>query len=266
MNFEFIEKKTDGREYLLPSPLNTDFSFAAFTSKVGGFSHGKIEGLNLGFRVGDEKENVYKNYRAVASDLGFDLDKAVLARQTHTDNIRIVTEDDLGKGITKESDITDTDGLITDIKGATLIIFAADCMPVLFLDPKKKVVAAAHSGWRGTVKEIAAKTVRLMKSEFGSEPEDILAAVGPSIGKCCFEVDEDAAFCFDKRYRIPKSGGKYHVDLWSAVRDMLEREGVPPQNIGVSGVCTICHSDKYYSYRAHKDHAGRCAGTIGIRR
>ncbi len=263
MNENFEVKRAEDREYVVPKPMEALGAVCGFSRRLGGVSRGKITGLNFGFRVGDDPESVLKNYRCLADDFGFDLHKAVCARQTHTDNIRRVTPADCGKGIFEvDSDIRDTDGLVTDERGIALIIFTADCIPLLFFDPKNGVIAASHAGWRGTAKNIGGKTVRMMSAHYGSRPEDIVVAIGPGIGKCCFEVDADTADNFDEKYRIAKPNEKYNVDLWGANRDFIAAEGVKPENIYISEECTICKSDVYYSYRTHKEHTGRQAAFI----
>ncbi len=262
---DFCETVKEDRSYLVSKRMEEMGFVNCFSRRLGGASRGEIEGFNFGFRVGDEPKRVYENYELLSKDMGIDIKKAVCARQTHTDNIRVVTKADRGKGICPvDSDIRDTDGLITDEEGMALIIYTADCVPLIFCDTVKKVIGASHAGWRGTAQNIGGKTVRLMKEKFGCEPSDILAAIGPSIGPCCFEVDSATAENFDEKYRIPKSGGKYHVDLWAANRDMIEAAGVRRDNIFVSEECTLCNSDKYYSYRAHKEHAGRQVAMIVI--
>ncbi len=266
MNGNFYEIQKSDRSYIALKKMSDAGFICGFSRRSGGASRGKIEGFNFGFRVGDDPENVLKNYRLLADDLSFDLSRAVCARQTHTSNIRIVTSADCGKGIFQvDSDIRDIDGLITNEKGIALIIFTADCVPLLFCDPVKGVAAASHAGWRGTAQNIGGRTVRLMAEKFGSDPRDIIAAIGPSIGPCCFEVDRGTAENFAERYRIPKPNDKFHVDLWAANRDMIAAEGVPTENIYISEECTICNSDKYYSYRTHKEHTGRQIAVIAIK-
>lgn len=252
------------RVYLQSELMNSaGAAVHGFTGSRGGVSCGKVSGLNLGFRVGDSPDSVNENYRLVAADLGLDLNRMVLSRQTHTDNIRIVTAEDAGKGITRESDIYDTDGLITDVKGISLVVFAADCVPILLLDPVKGVAGAVHSGWRGTVKGIGGKAVSLMKDVCGSNPNDIIAAIGPSIGPCCFEFGlTEAEENFGDRYCRASGGGKALVDIWGMNIDILKAAGIAEKNIDLSGVCTVCNADKYYSYRTHKDATGRQAAVI----
>ena len=262
----FFEYKNDDRVYLKSDALDFDSKVChAFTTKLGGVSRGKIEGFNLGFRVNDDEESVRENYRLLASDLRVDLNRIVLSKQSHTDNIRIVTEEDAGKGLTKLSDIEDTDALITNIRNIALVIFSADCVPILMYDPKKEVVAAVHAGWRGSVSGIAPKCAELMKSRFGSTAEDIRVAIGPSIGKCCFEFGEEAVTYFDEKYYKKEQSGKFKVDLWEYNKDLLINLGVKPENIDISGICTMCESERFYSYRAHREKTGRLGAVIMLR-
>lgn len=261
----FSEIKSGDRSYLCVDKLSEYGIINGFTRRMGGVSRGKIDGFNFGFRVGDDPNAVLENYRLLAGDLGFDVERTGCARQQHTDNIRIVTENDCGKGVIEvDSDIRDTDGLITNIPNIPLIVFTADCVPLLFYDPIRRVIAAVHAGWRGTAQKIGKKAIEMMRSEFGSDPGDIIAAVGPSIGPCCFEVGSDTAEAFEHKYRIPKATGKFHVDLWAVNRDDLLNIGLRAENIFISGECTICNSDKYYSYRTHKEHTGRQVAVISL--
>ncbi len=261
----FFEHKCEDRMYLKSDLLEKCEVIHGFTSKLGGVSRGRISGFNLGFRVNDNEASVKENYRLLACDLDFSLDRIVLSKQTHTDNIRIVTEEDCGKGVVRQSDIEDTDGLVTNIPSIVLTVFSADCVPILLCDKNKKVVAAVHAGWRGSVKGIGAKCVDIMKDRFGCDPADIIAAIGPSIAECCFEFGDDAVIYFDKKYYTEKEDGKYNIDLWSFNRDGLVKAGVLPENIDISGRCTMCESDKFYSYRKHGDKTGRQAAVIAIR-
>lgn len=262
----FFECRKDNRVYLKSDTLDFDGKTChAFTTKLGGVSHGKIEGLNLGFRVNDDEESVRENYRLLASDLGLEMGSIVLSKQTHTDNIRIVTKEDAGKGITKHSDIEETDGLVTNIRGIALVVFSADCVPILMYDWRAGVVAAVHAGWRGSVAGIAPKCAELMQSRFGSRAEDIRVAIGPSIGKCCFEFGEEAVIYFDDKYYEKEVDGRFKVDLWEYNKDLLTNVGVKSEHIDISGICTMCRSDKFYSYRAHRERTGRLGAVIMLR-
>lgn len=257
--------KRGERQYLKSSLMeNLDGMIHGFTGKGGGVSCGKITGLNLGFRVEDDPESVMENYRLVAEDLGFPLEMAVLSRQTHTDNIRVVTREDAGKGLVRESDIFDTDGLMTKEKGIPLVVFTADCVPILLCDTKRPAVAAVHAGWRGTVQDIGGKAVRKMQEQFGSDPKDILAVIGPSIGPCHFSFGPEAPEYFPAEFCKPQEDG-YLVDLWAMNKSLLLAQGVLEEHIEVAEVCTVCHAEEFYSYRTHKEHTGRQAAIIMIK-
>ncbi len=235
-----------------------------FTTRCGGESRGNIEGLNLGFRCGDNFESVRANYFLVAEDMGFAFEKITAGNQTHSANIKIITEEDAGKGVSCESDIRDVDGLVTNIKNLPLVVYYADCVPVLLADSNVGVVAAVHSGWRGTVAGITRNAVGIMASRFGADPANIKVAIGPSIGPCCFETGEEVALQFDERF-VAKYDDKFKVDLWKANMDILEGCGIKRENIDVLRLCTICNNDMLYSYRVHKDSTGRMGAFIMIK-
>ncbi|MBQ9758002.1 MAG: peptidoglycan editing factor PgeF [Clostridia bacterium] len=236
-----------------------------FTTKCGGVSCGQVSGLNLGFRCDDDPHNVTGNYRLVAKDIGFPFERITAGRQTHSANIRIITDEDAGMGVSRESEMQDVDGLVTNVPGLPLVVFYADCVPVLLADEKAGVIAAVHSGWRGTVAEISGVAVDIMMQRFSSRPENIKAAIGPSIGKCCFETGEEVANQFDADLVTEKKNGKFFVDLWEANKRILEKKGIVQKNIDVLGLCTVCNSDMLYSYRAHKDATGRMGAFIMLK-
>ena len=152
--------------------------------------------MNLSFTRGDEEEAVFENYRRIAEAMGFLPEDIVCSDQTNTTNVRRVGREDRGKGIVKARDYTDVDGLITNAPGIVLATFYADCVPLFFVDPKNRAIGLSHSGWRGTVGKIGKVTVEAMKREFGSNPEEIYTAVGPSICQDCYEISLDVAIRF----------------------------------------------------------------------
>lgn len=226
-----------------------------FSTRLGGVSSGETATLNLGFNKRDTRENVLKNYDIICSSIGIDSKKLVLSNQIHENNVKIITSDDCGKGIVRNSDITGIDAFVCAQPGVPFVIFCADCVPVFFLDTKKAVAALAHSGWRSTTKNISANVLSVMKKSFGCKAEDIICAIGPSIGKCCFEVDSDVADMFLPEFK-EKRGEKYHIDLWSVIKNQLLTEGIYEENITISGMCTCCMSDEFFSNRAHKGKIG----------
>ena len=215
-----------------------------------------------------------ENYRRMAAVLGTDAEKMVLSYQTHTTNVRLVTEEDAGKGIVKERDYTDVDGLITNIPGITLVTFYADCVPLYFVDPIRKAVGLSHSGWRGTVHKIGKITVQAMADQYGSRPEDIVAIIGPSICQDCYEVSEDVILEFQKYYRedcqselyYRKENGKYKLNLWRANEIVMEEAGILPENIHTTQWCTCCNPELLYSHRASKGKRGNLAAFLGLKR
>lgn len=223
-----------------------------FTTRYGGVSTGALASLNLGTSRGDAPENVLENYRRLGEALGFDPKNAVLCKQIHSGFVRTVTREDLGAGLYRPA-LTPCDGLVTDIPGAALVVFTADCTPILLYDPVTGAVGAAHAGWRGTVADIAGKTVAAMVSDFGARPENIRAAIGPNIGPCHFETHGDVpqalknAFGEEMNDYIRPSGEKYYVDLKGVNKWLLHRAGV--ETVDVSDLCTVCESHRFWSHR-----------------
>ena len=221
---------------------------------------------------GDDPETVQKNYRLICEAVGIDPSHLVLSHQTHTDHLKIVTEDDIGKGIFKERDYHDVDGLITNRPGVALVTQFADCTPLLFCDPVHRVIATSHAGWRGTVQEIGPKTVKAMKEHFGCRPEDILCAIGPSIGPCCYEVDDPVyqplsqiSYVDLSAIFTPTDKGHYQLNLWETNRQMLISAGIRPDHIDVTDLCTCCHSDWFHSHRATGGKRGTLAALIELK-
>ena len=224
----------------------------AFTTRLGGVSVGHLDSLNLGFHRGDAPENVAKNYAILADALDFDPQNLVLTRQTHSDIIRNVTKNDAGLGF-DHGLYPECDGLITNTPGVALVVFTADCTPILLHDPVTGAVGAVHAGWRGTASDIAGKAVAKMAKTFGCRPENIRAAIGPNIGQCCFQTDGDVpaalreAFGAEAEEFIRASGEKYYVNLKQINALALRRRGV--ENIDISAECTMCRHDRYWSHR-----------------
>ncbi|MFA7637452.1 MAG: peptidoglycan editing factor PgeF [Monoglobales bacterium] len=228
-----------------------------FTTRKGGFSKGSLSSMNMS-PTKEDVDTVIENYRTVCHCEDIDAESCVLSHQTHTDNVRIVTREDAGKRLFRESDIFDTDGLITNVKGLPIVIFFADCVPVLLYDHVKKVVATVHAGWRGTVADIAGKAVDKMVIHFGSKPKDILAAIGPSIDKCCFETGDETREEFEKAGLGQFISGRF-IDLQESNKFFLTCHDVEPKNITISGLCTKCNTDMFFSHRGLGADTGRMA-------
>lgn len=241
-----------------------------FSTREGGVSEGIFASLNLGFCRGDDREKVLENYRRFTSAINVDYEGLVLSNQVHGDIVRTVTTADKGKGIHSKGDY-EADGLITDVPGICLTIFGADCLPILLYDPVRRVIAAVHAGWRGTVNGIAAKAVDKMVQIYGSRPENVLAAIGPGISMCCFETDEDVpnavteAFgaCALKHIQFQENG-KFHVDLKGLNALRLEKTGLLPEHIAVSTVCTMCQHDRFWSHRYTHGERGSQAAMLQL--
>lgn len=241
--------KIGSLEYLTADNLAAKHGF---TTRFGGVSEGYLASMNIGTHRGDDPENVLKNYEILASAIDFDPKCLVLTHQTHTDIVRAVTREDWGTGLFRPA-FPDCDALITNEPGTALVIFTADCTPVLLHDPVTGAVGAAHAGWRGTAAGIAAKTVRAMCSAYGCKAENIRAAIGPNIGQCCFETDRDvpdamtAALGERVRPFIEERGSKYHLDLKKINELWLREAGITC--IDISDECTACRTDRFWSHR-----------------
>ncbi len=239
-----------------------------FSTRLGGVSQGYLASLNLGIHRGDSPENVLKNYKIFADALGFSPEDTVFPMQRHTDLIRRVDASHRGEGLFRETEAV-CDGQITNVPGVALVTFSADCTPILLFDPVRRAIGAVHAGWRGTAAGIAAKAVAAMADAYGCRPGDIRAAIGPCIGKCCFETDGDvpaammAALGDEARAAVEPRGAKYHVDLKALNALWLSRAGVT--NVDISPDCTACLCDRYWSHRRVGDRRGSLAGVIMLK-
>lgn len=244
----------------------------AFSTRLGGVSEGYFASMNLSFSRGDDKERVRENYRRISAAVGFEPENLVFSDQTHTTNVRVVTQEDRGKGFIRKRDYTDVDGMVTNVPGIVLATLYADCVPLYFVDPVKKAVGLSHSGWKGTVGKIGKETVRAMQTAYGSRPEDILAAIGPSICQDCYEVSADVielfAQNFAKEYHkelfYQKENGKFQLNLWRANEIVLREAGICPEHISVTDLCTCCNSNLLFSHRATKGMRGNLAAFLGL--
>ncbi len=247
-----------------------------FSTRLGGVSEGIFSSMNLSYSRGDEKEAVDENYRIIAKLLGCEVEDIVCSDQTHTTNVKVVGEKDRGKGILFPKDYTDVDGLITDTEGIVLATFYADCVPLFFVDTRNRAIGLSHSGWRGTVGRMGARTLEAMHDAYGTKPEDVTAAIGPSICKDCYEVDEDVAAVFRQEFCKPGQcgkilfpgtkgePGKYQLDLWRANQIVLEEAGVSPSRIQVTDLCTCCNPDYLFSHRASQGKRGNLGAFLGL--
>lgn len=263
----------EGVPYLTYNSLS-EISFInhAFSTRLGGVSKDEFTSMNLAFGRGDCDENVIENYKLICKSAGFEFDSLVASAQDHHTFVRAVTAKDKGIGITKPRDIQSVDALVTNEKGLTLVTYYADCTPLFFVDPVKKVIGLAHAGWRGTVGKIGEKVIEKMTLLYGSKPSDVVCAIGPAISKCCYEVDKPCADNFlalegldTDKFVFAKENGKYIIDLLEVNRQILVASGVRPENITVSDLCTNCNSDLLWSHRATKGHRGTMSAFMCMR-
>ena len=253
-----------------PQLTKTDIPHG-FTTRLGGVSEGIFSSLNLAPNRGDDPARVRENSRRVCRALGVEMEGMVFSHQVHRDDVRSVTAADRGKGLDRPVDY-EADALVTDVPGVTLVVFGADCATMLLCDPVRRVVAAAHAGWRGTALGIARRTVEVMIADYGCQPQEILAAIGPCIDACCFETHAEVSAAMTAAlgdaalpYIKALGGDKFKVDLKGLNRLWLEGAGVPAANIDTSPDCTMCRPDKYWSHRYTKGERGSQAALIGLR-
>lgn len=247
--------KQEKLEYLVAEGISVPH---CFTTRLGGVSSGTLSSLNIGLHRGDDPKNVSKNQEILANALGFDREKLVLSHQIHTDIVRVVTAED-ARGMDHHA-YPECDGLITNDPGTALMVFTADCTPILLHDPVTGAVGAVHAGWRGTAMDIAGKTVRKMQTVFGCKPENICAAIGPNIGFCCFETDAEVPKAMVQTFgaaaeeAIRPLNDKYYVNLKAINALALARAGV--KNMEISAECTMCSHEKYWSHRYTRGERG----------
>lgn len=275
-NKEVLKQNVSGEmEYLtFPALEETGVVRHLFSTRMGGVSKGMFATMNLSYTRGDKKEAVDENFRRIAQALGCEAEDFVCSDQTHTTNVRRVTKKDRGKGITVPKDYTDVDGLITDEPGIVLATFYADCVPLFLVDTKNRAIGLSHSGWRGTVGRMGACTLEAMKEAYGTRAEDVVAAVGPSICKDCYEVSGDVARQFAREFSkavleeilTPKGEDKYWLDLWKANSYVFTEAGVEKDRIQVTDICTCCNSDYLFSHRASQGKRGNLGAFMGLLR
>lgn len=285
---EFIRKSSQPvltvREYTLKEgvrlpvlqfPLldSTGIAEHFFTTRLGGVSEGFLSSLNLCTTKGDDPAHLSHNYSRIAEALQIDPDRITLGCQVHGTDVAHVREEDAGAGLTQPRKWTSADGLVTNVPGLALGILVADCVPILFVDPVHHAVGACHSGWRGTVGRIGAKTIRRMQEEFGTAPSDLLAGIGPSICQDHYEVSQEVADRFREEFhgqeevllRYDGNPGHWQLNLWEACRITLLEAGMRPENIAVTDICTACNPDLLFSHRMSHGRRGNLGAFILLR-
>lgn len=260
---------------------NIGFVKDGFSTRRGGVSRGQFASMNFSVKMGDAPELVRENFRIFTESHGFL--NPVMADQTHSTNIKRIFREDAGKNIFVPRDYSDIDGLVTNEKGITLVTTFADCVPLYFVDVKNHAIGLSHSGWRGTRNRIGRKTIEMMHREFGTEPEDIRAAIGPSICVNCYEVSRELAEEFAEEFQtaitdpdgekfqerdmshiVYKRGNQYYLNLWAANFSVLLDAGVRKENIALPDICTCCNEKELFSHRASKGKRGNLCAFLMI--
>lgn len=264
----FSTHTNNGLLWLSSSLLDGQPVRHGFSTRLGGVSPAPWDSLNLGVSRGDDMENVRENYRRFCAALGVDPQGVVLTQQTHSENIRLVTDRDAGKGVFCPRDYTEVDALITDRPGLSLVVFSADCGVILLFDPVHRAVGAVHAGWRGVAAGLVAKAALKMHDAFGTEPGDLICAMGPAIGPCCFETDGDVPAAMRNALGsaadpyMTRRDEKWHIDLKGINAHWLRRLGV--QHIDICPHCTACRQDLYWSHRKSGNARGVQAALIAL--
>lgn len=275
-NQDAIRLNEEGKVPYFYFPLLKDTGLVChgFSTRLGGVSKGEFATMNFNLTRGDDPANVEENYRRFCGAIGCDWDRAVLTHQTHTVNVRAVTEDMLpeGRTLTEKKPFEDVDGLVTDVPGAVLVTSFADCVPLYFLDPVRRVIGLSHSGWRGTVNRMGAVTISRMHELYGCRPEDILACIGPSICRDCYEVGPEVADEFRAAFPEQEAeqimsrnpAGKYQLDLWKANELILKHAGITDSHMAVTSVCTCCNPDLLFSHRYTRGKRGNLSAFLSL--
>ena len=269
-----VRKKGDIVYLTFPSLEKETAIYHGFSTRLGGVSEGIYHSMNLSFTRGDQEEAVKENFNLISSAIGFLPESIVTSDQTHTTNVRVVTQEDQGSGIMKPRAYTDVDGMVTNVPGLTLATFYADCVPLYFYDPVHCAIGLSHSGWRGTVGKIGKVTVETMMRVYGTKPEDVLAAIGPSICQECYEVSADVIEQFRGAFEekdwndlfYAKENGKYQLNLWKANEKIFLEAGILPEHISLSNLCTCCNPKFLFSHRASHGKRGNLAAFLGIQK
>ncbi len=264
----FEEREVGGVPYLsYPVLENLGIVNHGFSTRLGGVSKGNCASMNISTTRGDDPAAIKENTRRIAQAIGVEPESMVYTHQTHTVNVAVVREGDQGKRF------METDGMVTNVPGICLVTFYADCVPLYFVDPVKKAIGLSHSGWRGTVHRMGKATVEKMQETYGSDPADIIAAIGPSICQDCYEVSEDVIGEFRKEFEeevLPelfyeKGKGKYQLNLWRANEEVLLDAGVLKEHIAVTNLCTHCNPEILFSHRTTGNKRGNLSAFLALK-
>lgn len=265
----FLRQEKNGVVWYAVSFLErTGLVRAAFSTRIGGVSTGETATMNFSARRRDTVENVRENYRRFCDAAGFPPGTLTVSRQAHGAYVHEAADEDIGRGVFDGAESVEADGLLTDRRGVVLVKHSADCVPVCILDTGTPAIAMVHAGWRGTWEGISGVALRRMAEVYGTRPVNCLAAIGPSIGPCCFEVGEDVAELFTQRFPgrdiVNAYGEKPRADLWRCNALQLLDAGIPEENIAVSGLCTACDTGMFYSHRKEQGRTGAMAAMIAL--
>ncbi|MDE6829848.1 MAG: peptidoglycan editing factor PgeF [Lachnospiraceae bacterium] len=261
------EKIVKGVPYLsYPMLENTGIVNHGFSTRLGGVSTGHCATMNISTTRGDDPDAIKENKRRIAAAIGVKVEDFTYTFQTHTTNVAAVEESDRGK------QFMETDGLVTNVPGICLVTFYADCVPLFFVDPAHRAIGLSHSGWKGTVHKMGKVTVERMREKFGTDPSQVVAAIGPSICQECYEVSEDVIEQFRENFRkelweelfYRKENGKYQLDLWRANRAVLMEAGIAGERIAVTNVCTHCNPDILFSHRSTGIDRGNLSAFLAL--
>lgn len=264
----FDEKVVNGVTYLsYPMLEDTGIVKHGFSTRLGGVSTGYCATMNISTTRGDDPGAIEENRRRIASAIGVRAEDFTYTYQTHTTNVAVVKKNDRGR------QFMETDGLVTDVPGVCLVTFYADCVPLFFVDPVHRAIGLSHSGWKGTVHKMGKVTVERMRDEFGTDPAQVTAAIGPSICQECYEVSEDVAEQFRENFSedlwgelfYRKENGKYQLDLWRANQEVLMEAGIPKEQIAVTNVCTHCNPDILFSHRSTGAKRGNLCAFLALK-
>jgi len=257
--FKIAQKKS--LQYLQADVFQgCDFLTHAFCTRQGGASRKDYASLNMSFREGDEEDKVLQNWGRLAEVFDIPIEQFLVVNQVHGDGIFVIKPQ--GSYFSSRAQL-DYDAIVTNRPGLAICIKTADCVPVFIVDKVQKIIAIVHAGWRGSAAGISTKVIELLRAQYLSNPRDILAAIGPSIGKCCYEVDSVVAKSFagkknHEAFLFPTvSGNKWMLDLAEANRCQIIDCGIPEKNIELSGDCTSCRQDLFFSHRAAGGVTGR---------
>ncbi len=263
----FEEKTVDGVPYLAyPLLEKTGAVRHGFSTRLGGVSTGHCATMNISTTRGDDPAAVEENRRRIAKAIGVRAEDMTYTNQTHTTNVAVVEAKDRGKRF------METDGMVTNVPEICLVTFYADCVPLFFVDPVHRAIGLSHSGWRGTVGKMGKVTIERMREEYGTDPAQVVAAVGPSICQDCYEVSVDVIEKFRENFDkdlwpelfYEKADGKYQLNLWRANQAVLTEAGVPRENIAVTNLCTHCNPDILFSHRSTGTARGNLSAFLAL--